>query len=321
MAEGGVGLGVNLLKRLYNKAKNYKGDIQSSNARLKELKDTLNDSRKHLYQFSSEYSESSAADWEEYLHKGERVLRKETAKLKKDRERGRTRFALRPGSRERRSRSNSRVREEIARIGRRESRHKKQADSRERRGRSSQREATLPDPDYYGQADRNYVGNHYQRSQSRATSIPSQTHQIRHRHVEAWLDEQHNAPTTETCNDCCKGRHDHARRIQEPSRAIPPNLAVVHRTHRAYPGLIGRGNVEPREEIARRDPYHEHPRQEAWRMKTNRAQNDAVIARERITVYTHDSRGHGRMIETVERVSRIPRREIHEMPERFGRLW
>ncbi|KAI0187999.1 hypothetical protein EV127DRAFT_482904 [Xylaria flabelliformis] len=321
MTESGIGLGVNVLTRLYDKAKNYKGDIQSSHARLKELRDTLNDGRKHLYQFSSEYSESSAADWEEYLHKGERVLRKETAKLKEDRSRGRMRFALRPGSRERRSRSNSRVSEEIARIGRREASHMRREDSRERRGRSLQREVTLPDPDYYGQANRNYGGNHYQRGQSGATSVPGQTHQIGHRRLEAWLDEQHNAPTRETCNDYCEGRYNHAQSIQQPSRAIPPNLVVVHRTHRAYPGLTGRENLEPREGIARRDPYHEHSRQGAWRTKTNRPQNDAVIARERITVYTRDRRGHGRMIETVERVSRMPRREIREIPERFGRVW
>ncbi|KAI1744576.1 hypothetical protein F4680DRAFT_405340 [Xylaria scruposa] len=319
MAEGGVDLGVKVLTRWYDKAKNYKGDIQSSKARLKELRDTLNDSRKFLDEFPSEYSENSVADWGEHLHKGERVLRKEAARLKEDRSRGRTRFALRPGSRERRSRSNSRVREEIARIERREASHKKRADSRERRGRSSQREATLPDPGYYGQADRNYGGNYYRRGQSGAASVPSQTHQARNQRLEAWLDEQHNAPTTETGKDCCEHRRNHVSSFQQPSRAIPPSLAVVHRTHGTYPGVTGLGNVEPRGRITRRDPYHEHPRQDAWGMKTNRPQNDAVIARERITVYTRDRKGHGRMIETVERISRMPRLEIRE-PEP-SRAW
>ncbi|KAI1423779.1 hypothetical protein F5Y12DRAFT_756043 [Xylaria sp. FL1777] len=318
MAEGGVDLGMKILTRWYDKAKNYKGDIQSSNARLKQLRETLNDSRKYLDQFPSEYTESSVADWKEYIRKGTRVLRKETANLEEDRARGRTRFVLKPGAREHRSRSNSRVSEEIARIERRETSHRKRADARERLGRSSQRDVALPDPGYYGQADRDYGGNHYRRGQPEDASGPNQTHQIRHQRLEAWLDEQDNVPTAETSNDYYKQRHNYVRSIEQPSSVIPPYRVVVNRT---YPAITGQETVQPRERIARREPYYEYPRQETWGMTTNWPQKDAVIARERITVYSRDRRGHARMIETYERVTRRARREIREIPERVSRAW
>ncbi|KAI1158030.1 hypothetical protein F5B18DRAFT_121534 [Nemania serpens] len=325
MAEAGFGFGTQIFARLYEKGKNYKGDIQTSHARLRELRETLNDNRKYLDRFHSEFSETSLADWEKDLHKGERVLRKETGNLEGDRERGRARFVFTPGARERRRRSTSRVREEIARIGRREASHKRRSESRERYGRSSQRGVTLPNPSYYVQADRHYGGNHYRRVQSRAASVSSQTHHICHRCRVAWLSGQHDAPTTEIGNECCEHRHNYGRSIPQltPSRVMPSNLVVVDRTHGTYPGITGRGSSRPRERIAKRDPYHEHPSQEPWRMRRNRSQNDDVIARSKTTVYTHNRRGHGKIIETFERITRMSRSEIpervsHRMAETYG---
>ncbi|KAI1122158.1 hypothetical protein F5Y10DRAFT_254620 [Nemania abortiva] len=323
MTEAGISFGTKILTRWYDKGKNYKGDIQGSKARLVELRDTINASRDHLNRFPWEYSESSAADLEEYLRKGERVLNRETTKLKEDRGRGRTRYAIRPGARERRSRSTSRVSEAIARLGRKEASHKKRAESREKPARGSQRGIALSNPEYYERASRGYGESHHRRAEPRAASVPGRTHQVHSDRLVAWLNEGHGAPATERGRSSRGWGQTHQRAIQHaPSSSAAPSNAMsdwtyrthrtheTHRTHGSH-GTHGtrsvtteRGNAQPRGWIAGRDSYSDMPPSDP-------------VPRSTVTVYTRDRR-NGRIIETRERFSRTSR---IDSPERVSRGW
>ncbi|KAI0967631.1 hypothetical protein F4678DRAFT_445031, partial [Xylaria arbuscula] len=125
-----IGAGTNAATRLYDKNLNYKGDIERSEHGLAELKDAIDYGKAHRHEFPSEYAPGSGADYDQYLETAENVHAAETTDLERDKKRGRALYVVRPGSRQRRSRSDSRVQTAIAKIGKKESSHKSRVDSR-----------------------------------------------------------------------------------------------------------------------------------------------------------------------------------------------
>ncbi|KAI1302244.1 hypothetical protein F5Y03DRAFT_213200 [Xylaria venustula] len=125
-----IGVGTNAATRLYDKNLNYKGDIERSEHVLAELKDAIDYGKAHRREFPSEYAPGSGADYDQYLETAENVFAEETADLERDKKRGRALYVVRPGSRQRRSRSDSRVQTAVAKIGKKESSHKSRVDSR-----------------------------------------------------------------------------------------------------------------------------------------------------------------------------------------------
>ncbi|KAI0107220.1 hypothetical protein GGR51DRAFT_159821 [Nemania sp. FL0031] len=319
MTEAGISIGTKVFTRWYDKGKNYKGDIQGGKARLVELRDTINVNRDHLEQFPWEYSDGSAADLEEYLRKGERVLKRETAKLNEDRGRGRTRYAIRPGARERRSRSTSRVSEAIARLGRKEASHRRRAESRERSARGSPRRVAPSNPDYYERPGRNYGDPYHQRAKSRGASVPGRTPQVYSDRLVAWLNEEHDTPAAESGRSSRGQEHAYERAIQRvpSSRAAPSNRLVSNWTHGTHSETMRRGNAQSEDWNPRRDSYYEYPTQKTWTSKRHIPQSEPVAARSTVTVYTRDRR-RGRVIETCEEFIRTSRADASE---RLDHTW
>jgi hypothetical protein len=137
-----VAFGVQTAKGLYGKFKCFWGDIQDSRIALEEHETAIKSARKHLEKCRPEYEDSSADEMENILVEQARLQAAEESLLEKDEERGRLRYVVKPGSREKRSRSISRTRAGTQKIDRARFEHRTRSESRERKSSRARRRRT-----------------------------------------------------------------------------------------------------------------------------------------------------------------------------------
>ncbi|KAI0473650.1 hypothetical protein GGR56DRAFT_542262 [Xylariaceae sp. FL0804] len=127
----GTSLGLTIISRPVDKCKKYKGVIEKSHQGLDEHDRFIHNERRHLEDFPSEYMPESAQELKGLLDEQEKLNKAERRKLATVEERGRIRYTVTPGSEEKRSRSNSRVRAGCEAIKQKAADHKRRDESRE----------------------------------------------------------------------------------------------------------------------------------------------------------------------------------------------
>ncbi|KUJ08010.1 uncharacterized protein LY89DRAFT_347582 [Mollisia scopiformis] len=126
---------------IWNKKKQYLGDVQTSEHVLKKHLDRNQEMQKHIDQFPSEYSSSSKVAIEAFLEEQRQIQETGKTDLAKVKKRKSWRYALVSGTREARARSIAELRNGIEGMDRKDADHKKRSDSRESRERRRERKA------------------------------------------------------------------------------------------------------------------------------------------------------------------------------------